>query len=135
MNKVIFTGRIANDLEVKVTPSNKHVLEFDLAVRKTKEKSSFFKVQCWEARADYLQSYATKGTLIGVVGTLEENRYVNKEQKTVKDIYVLVENVEILSSPKQPSYQPTLTNDGRDMLGHYENSPNVAINADELPFY
>ena len=52
MNSINITGRITHDLELKVTQSNIHVLEFQIAIRDGKdkegnEKTIFLRCQAW----------------------------------------------------------------------------------------
>lgn len=99
MNRVELTGRIANDLELKKTNSNKSVLTFNLAVAKNKDITDFIKIQTWEQRAEYLNNYAFKGVLIECTGRIETSSYNDKNGNRVKDTYVVADQVSILSKP------------------------------------
>lgn len=100
MNNVNITGRISNDFELRKTNNNKSLLELSIAVnRERKGEVDFFKTVLWETKADYINSYAKKGTLIGVSGKLETNSYINKDGNKVYQTYILAEKVEILRQP------------------------------------
>lgn len=111
MNKVILTGRITQDLEVRMTQSGSKVLSFSIAVkRETKDQNGeypvdFIDVTCWEQKAEFLDRYASKGTLIGVCGRMETNTYQNQQGQKVKSTRVKADQVEILSIPKKETSQ------------------------------
>lgn len=127
MNKVQLTGRIANDLDVRVTQNNRKTCRFGLAVRRTKKDNEgnyqvdYINIQCWEQKVDFLSTYAKKGTLIGVSGSVMTSSYVNKEGQKVHDTFVLADQVEILSQPQE---KPT---------DNY--NPNIRTEDLELDFY
>ena len=132
MNKVNLTGRLTDNIDIKVTQNNKKVTRFSLAVRKnTKDQegnyqTNFINVQCWEQRAEYLSTYATKGTLIGVSGSIETDSFINKDGKKVYDTYILANEVEVLSKPqKTENTEYTILNGVNK----------VEVDPDELPFY
>lgn len=104
MNKVSLTGRIANDLDLRKTKSNLSILSLNLAVRSNRKddkgeyKTDFIRVRVWQQSAEYLNSYAGKGVLIGVSGRIETDSY-EKNGTTVYETYVVAEQVEILNKP------------------------------------
>lgn len=100
MNKVIITGRLANDIEVKKTSNGTSVVSFAVAVsRGYKDENGnypadFFNCTAWRGTADYIGSYFTKGMMIGVEGKLTTNKFTNSEGKKVQVTEINVENVE-----------------------------------------
>ena len=84
MNKVIFMGRIVNDLELKTTPNGTSVCSFRLAVdrnyqKKGEEKvTDFFNIVCWRATAEFVTRYFSKGRMILVEGELQTRKYDDK---------------------------------------------------------
>lgn len=108
MNKVELTGRIANDLEIRKTQTNKSVLNFSLAVDRGYKKEDgtkavdFIKIQVWDQKAEYLMNYAEKGSLVGVVGNLRVDTY-QREGQMVTYYFINAEQVEIFTYKKEPS--------------------------------
>ena len=106
MNKVILTGRIAKELELRFTQNNKAVVEFTIAtnrpVNKDGEKVADF-INCivYGSQADNLSKYQGKGSLIAVFGELRVDTWKNEEGKTKYKTYVLANNVEFLESKKE----------------------------------
>lgn len=102
MNRVILTGRVANNLELRTTTSEKSVCDFNLAVnrpiiRDGETKADFVKCQVWGNQAKNLCKYQSKGSLIAIDGTLRIDTY-EKDGKRKYNNYVLVNSIEFLSS-------------------------------------
>ena len=137
MNKVQITGRIANELDIRKTQSNKSVLEISVAVNRERKDESgkypadFIRVICWEQRAEFLNSYAKKGTLIGVSGRIETSNFVNRDGQKVYTTFITAEQVEILNQPKEesPKEDTSMFGGSRDGL-----ADNIVEDKD-LPFY
>ena len=123
-NKVIISGRITKDLDLRKTQTGLSVLSFNIAVDRIgkDEKTDFIPVVVWRQSAEFLSQYAHKGTLIFVDGHLQTRIYENGEQKTTVT-EIVAERVEILSQPKNKE----------DIIPH-ENVPTVEITDEELPF-
>ena len=98
MNSVVLTGRITKDLELRTTTSGKSVCNFDIAVNRMGEGADFINCQVWGAQAENLCKYQSKGSLIAISGALTVDRYENDKGETRYKTYVLVRNVEFLSS-------------------------------------
>lgn len=118
---------------MKVTQSNKHVLDFQVAIRETKDITTFVRCQAWEKTADYIDQYATKGSNLAISGALKSDKYQDKNGNNVEKVYVKANNVEILDHRKgdlekkneQYGYEPSQT----------EPSQDVDISPADLPFY
>ena len=107
MNKVILTGRIANDLEIRSTTTGKSICEFRLAtnrpVNRDGEKvADFVSCRVWNKSAENLVKYQTKGNLIAVIGRIQIDSYTDKDGNKRYNNYVLVEDLEYLERKKDP---------------------------------
>ena len=107
MNKVILTGRIANDLEIRSTTTGKSICEFRLAtnrpVNRDGEKvADFVSCRVWNKSAENLVKYQTKGNLIAVIGRIQIDSYTDKDGNKRYSNYVLVEDLEYLGRKKDP---------------------------------
>ena len=81
MNKVVLTGRIAQDIELKTTTSGVSVCTFNLAVKRPKAKddtTDFFTVVCWRNTAEFVSRYFRKGNGIEVAGMLTVRKWQDK---------------------------------------------------------
>ena len=88
-NRVILSGNLVRDVEVKATEgeSSKHVANFAVAVQRPQSKDTvadFINCVAWGQPADYLGNYGKKGSRIELEGQLHARSY----EKDGKKIYV-----------------------------------------------
>ena len=100
MNKIFLTGRITKNLELKATSTGKSVCEFTIAVNRDKEHADFINVIVWNAQAENLTKYQSKGSLIAVVGELRVDIYTKQDGTKGYKNYVLANNIEYLENYK-----------------------------------
>ena len=114
MNKVMLIGRITHDLDLRYTPSGTAVLQFNIAINRSKDengeqKADFPTIVVWGKQAENLNRYQKKGSQIGIVGRIQTRNYDNNEGKKVYVTEVIAENVEFLESKKDDSNFKNLT--------------------------
>lgn len=74
MNKVILTGNLCREIELKQTQGGKSVLSNCVAVQRDYKnangeyESDFINITVWGASADYLAKYGNKGDRVEIVG-------------------------------------------------------------------
>lgn len=123
MNKVLLTGRIVNDPELKQTQSGVSVFTNTIAVkRNTKDEkgeyqSDFIPFTAWRQSAEYLGSYARKGDLIEICGRWQVRNWKDQNGNNRRADEVLVEDVKILQSKQQsqtatPALEDVADDDG-----------------------
>ena len=83
MNTVILSGNICSELKdnLRFTRGGKKFLDFTLAVRRTKDTTTFIRCRAWEGTCDLLLSYCGKGDKITVQGRLEVSEYKDGEDQ------------------------------------------------------
>lgn len=99
MNKVILTGRLTKDPELKDAGQYK-ICRFTLAVSKFKngeQGADFIECSAWEKVGTTLCTYTRKGSLILVEGELSTSTYQNKEGVQVTKTVVNANKIEFLS--------------------------------------
>ena len=83
-NRVIMMGRIANDPELRTTPSGTNLCTFRLAVERRyqaqgeERKADFFNVAAWRGTGDFVRQYFAKGKMILVEGEMQTRPYTDK---------------------------------------------------------
>lgn len=109
MNKVILTGRLTADPELRQTQSGISSCRFTVAVdRRYADKTTgerqadFISCTAWRQTAEFVSRYFNKGKMIAVEGTLRNNNYKDRQHPDVMHytMDVLVENVEFCGSDK-----------------------------------
>lgn len=109
MNKVIQTGRIAGDVEVKTTGNGVSVCAFSLAVRRKfpdgngEYMTDFFRCVAWRNTAEFMRKHAYKGQRIAVVGALQNRSYDANDGTKRYVTEIICDDVELLESKKDDS--------------------------------
>lgn len=100
MNKVILSGRIANEIELMKTKSGKSVMRFSLAVPKDKEKAIFPTILLWDKQAEYCEKYGKKG-----MRAIIEGNYDIRQSESKGKVYVNheinAERIELIFDKKE----------------------------------
>lgn len=136
MNKVIITGRLTKEPELRFTQSNKAVCTFDLAtnrpvMRDGERVADFIRVVSWGVQAENLQKYQSKGSLIAVEGSIRTENYKDDKGNTRYRTYVLANNIEYLESKKKDTDTPVEEPTGNP---YEEFGQQIAIDESDLPF-
>lgn len=100
MNKVILSGRIVADPELKTTPNGVETTTFRIAVNRDyakqgeERKTDFFNVVVWRKTAAFICQYFHKGDGINLVGNLQSRQYEAKDGSNRYVVEVVAESVE-----------------------------------------
>ena len=76
LNKVVLSGRLTADVELKSTQSGVSVCSFTLAVnRRTgkdkEQQTDFINCQAWRQTAEFISKYFKKGSALCIVGSIQ----------------------------------------------------------------
>lgn len=105
INRVVLTGRLVADPELRYTPSGVPVVNFRIAVDRRfkpeggERETDFFKVVAWRSGAEFVANYLAKGRLVGIDGRLEQRRWETAEGKKQSTIDVVADHVQALDKP------------------------------------
>jgi single-strand DNA-binding protein len=102
VNSVILVGRAGKDPEMRYFESGRVKTTFSLAVnRPTKEKETdWFDIEIWGRQAEIAGEYVRKGSLIGIEGRLDFNRWTDDGgNKNIKP-FVNANSLRLLGSKK-----------------------------------
>lgn len=136
MNKVILTGRITKDPELKYTANGISNIKFSLAVdRGVKDasgnkQSDFINCVVFGTTADFMSKYIKKGFMLAVEGKIQTGSYTNQQGQTIYTTDVFVDRLENLTPRDNSSYQ------NNQQQPQYQNNGNVYSSEDDaqLPF-
>ena len=106
LNRVILTGRLTRDPEVRATQSGISVAKFTIAVNhyyKGEEKTSFIDLTAFGKNAELLRDYFKKGSAIGIDGTLHQESWESKEGEKRSKLVVYCERIDFIGSGKKNS--------------------------------
>lgn len=125
MNRIIITGNICNDLEIKTSGETK-ILNFTVAVkRKYKNKdgeydTDFIRCVSFNNQAGFISNYFKKGSPILVEGALQTNQYETEAGEKRTSFDVVVDSIDFFGGKKQetssdtpnPSFEQTMEQNG-----------------------
>ncbi len=101
MNKIVLTGRLVNEVELKKSDSGNSYTKYTIAVRRDNDNTDFIDCVTFGTFAEKLNEYIRKGDMLGIVGNLQINTY-EKDGAKHKSYSVVTERIEFLSGkPKE----------------------------------
>lgn len=104
MNKVILIGNLTKDPELSTTTSGISLCKFSLAVSRRfsnaegNRETDFFNIIVWRGQAENCHKYLRKGSKAGIVGSVQNRSYDDKEGNKRYITEIIADEVEFLSS-------------------------------------
>ena len=113
MNKVILSGRLVKDPELKKTKNEKDVVSNSLAVKRDAKNEEgkydvdFINFIVFDQGASFLANYAKKGATLELCGRWQTRKFKDKDGKDRVANEVLVDNIGIIkqAEEKQENYE------------------------------
>ena len=104
-NLVVLSGRLTADPEIKYTQSNVPVCSFKIAVERRfkqgeERQADFVNIVAWRQTAEFVSKYFSKGSMIGVEGSIQTRRYQDKDGNNRTAFEVVANNVQFVESKK-----------------------------------
>lgn len=152
INSVVLVGRLTKEIDLRKTSSNVSTCTFTLACDKrfkpTQEgapTADFISCVAWRQSADFLASYASKGSIVAVEGSIQTRNYEGQDGRRVYVTEVLCDRVRLIGGQRvnapinqtsgqtfTPSAGPSFN---ENMDDDFSNTPSLDISSDDLPFY
>jgi len=138
-NLVVLSGRLTADPELKTTQTGVSVCSFSIAVdRKYKQvedrQADFINIVAWRGTAEFISKYFSKGSMIGIEGSIQTRRYQDKDGNNRTAFEVVANNVQFIESKRsegsaEGNSLPTPENDPlpefADKLNDFEDLGNI----------
>ena len=157
INRVVLTGRLTKDPELRTTQSGLSVTAFNLAVDRQytnsqrKRDTDFISCVIWRKAAENFCNFTSKGSLVGIDGRIQTRNYDDKDGKRVYVTEVVVDNFALLESKKdrQNNNNGSYANNNKGTYSKSNNGANygnnnqdpfnnsgdtIDISDDDLPF-
>ena len=124
MNKVILSGRLGADPEVRTAASGTAVAKLRLATngrQKNADDGSWEKTTEWHdavafgKTAEMLDQYAPKGKELVIEGRLQTRSYEDRDGNKRYSTEVIVENVELVGPRVEKPAQPSFNGEGDEV--------------------
>ena len=143
-NLVVLTGRLTADVELKTTPSGVSVCSFTIAVERRfkqgeERQADFVNIVAWRQTAEFVSKYFSKGSMIGIEGSIQTRRYQDKDGNNRTAFEVVANNVQFIESKKtegatEGNFSSTTENDHLAQLQSNLDGFQLAHDDDDLPF-
>lgn len=142
MNKIIITGNLCKDIELRYTNNKIAVLQNTVAVKNDFKNadgeydSEFINIVVWRQTAEFLNNYAAKGSKVLVEGRLTNRTYDKQDGAKGYITEVVAEKVELLGSLAKSENKEQKA----DEKASEQNDPfkefgeEVVLTDDDLPF-
>jgi single-strand DNA-binding protein len=107
MNKVLLTGRLTRDPELRTTAGGKAVAQFSVATHEFaagKEKSEFHTVVAWQRLAETCGRYLGKGQQVAVEGRIQTRTWDDDKGVRHWKTEIVASSVEMLSGRRKKDY-------------------------------
>jgi len=107
MNRVLLTGRLTRDPEMRSLASGKVVTQFSLATneyRGGEERPEYHSVVTWDRLATICGQYLGKGQLVSLEGRLQTRRWEDDRKIRHWKTEVVASHVEMLSGRRKKDY-------------------------------
>jgi single-strand DNA-binding protein len=110
INRVVLTGNLTADPELRPLPSGSSVGRLRLAVNTRRknsqsgaweEKANYFDVTVWGAQAENCAQYLAKGRPVAVDGRLEWREYTTQDGQKRQAVEVIADSVQFLGTRDQ----------------------------------
>lgn len=141
-NVVILTGRLTADPELKYTNTgNIPVTSFSIAVSRRykageETQADFINIVAWRQTAEFVSKYFKKGSLIGIEGSIQTRKYVDRETGKNRTAFeVVANNVQFVESRRDGGAEGTATAAAPTAFNNTDGGAFAEITTDdELPF-
>lgn len=134
LNRVVLTGRLTKDADLRYTSSGVANGSFSLAVNRSftnangDREADFINCVIWRKSAENFANFTHKGSLVGIDGRLQTRNYENQQGQRVYVTEVVVDNFSLL--------EPRSSNDGQSTgaTEHEDTGGPIDISDEDLPF-
>ncbi len=110
INKVIITGRVTRDSELRQTPNGTAVTDVSVVSNRVwskggdrQEEATFVDVTLWGKQAESLSQYLTKGRHVMVEARLKLNSWETDEGVKRSKLTLVAENINLTPSNANPN--------------------------------
>jgi single-strand DNA-binding protein len=107
MNRVLLTGRLTRDPELRSLANGRAMAQFGLATNEYRggaDKTEYHNIVTWERLAEICAQYLAKGQLVAVEGRLQTRQWEDERNVRHWKTEVIASSVEMLSGRRKKDY-------------------------------
>ncbi|MBR5923373.1 MAG: single-stranded DNA-binding protein [Clostridia bacterium] len=139
-NLVVLTGRLTADPELKTTNTGISVTSFSIAVNRRyrageETQTDFINIVAWRQTAEFITKYFKKGNMIGIEGSIQTRKYVDKNGNNRTVFEVVASNAQFVESKKDSA--PSAGGEDAASFSNADSSDFTEIDTgmdDDIPF-
>ena len=147
INRVVLTGNLTSDPDLRALPSGTSVARLRVAVNTRRknsqsgeweEKPNYFNITVWGAQAENCAQYLAKGRPVAIDGRLEWREYSTQDGQRREAVEVIADSVQFLAGREQAANgssgsKPTAA---AFDTGDFDTTPAVrgTVSDDDIPF-
>ncbi len=106
INRVVLTGNLTRDPELRSTPSGTSVCSLRLAVNTSRkdaqgnwvDKPNYFDITVWGRQGENVAQFLSKGRPVAVDGRLEWREFTDKDGNNRQAVEIVADSVQFLGS-------------------------------------
>lgn len=127
INRVVITGRLTRDPELRYTQSGIAVSSFTVAVDRSfrsqngEREADFINCVIWRKSAENFVNFTHKGSMVGIDGRLQTRNYENQQGVRVYVTEIVVDNFALLESRSQSEQYRQTHSGGNNPQGNPSN--------------
>jgi single-strand DNA-binding protein len=98
LNQTVLTGNLGADPEVFYSSEGNPVASFNLAFRSSKKKTGWIRCVAFNKLAEVVEKYLHKGARIGIIGTLDQQKWETDEGVTRNSYQLIANSIEFIKT-------------------------------------
>jgi len=114
LNRIVLTGRLTADPELRYTQTGRARTRFSIAVNRQyrdqggnlQQETTFVPVVVWGAQAENCANYLQKGREVAVDGRLRIDTFETQDGERKKVVEIVAQRVEFLGSRREGAAEP-----------------------------
>ena len=141
LNVVVIMGRLTATPEVRTTSSGISVSSFSVAVNRNfsrdgQSQTDFINCVAWRNNAEFISKYFTKGQMIAIKGSLQQNSYTDKDGNKRTTYDVVVETADFCGSKQETGASAPRAEDAPASFSNVDTGDfeEISMGDDDLPF-
>ncbi len=147
INRVVLTGNLTRDPELRTTPSGMSVCSLRVACNTRRkdnstgewvDKPNYFDVTVWGAQGENCANYLSKGRPVAVDGRLEWREYQDRDGNKRQAVDIIADSVQFLGSREDAGNggngRFTPQSDVPADTGDFQTAPVGGGSDDDIPF-
>jgi single-strand DNA-binding protein len=98
LNQTVLTGNLGQDPEIFYSSDGDPIAKFSLAFKVSKKKTGWVQIVCFKKLAEISERFLHKGARIGILGTLDVNKWETDEGVQRSSFQLIANSLEFIKT-------------------------------------